>query len=143
LTVAELFFDMHFAVFFRFSYIQPIARYSPAFITRPDSVFKAITRHGILPRHPLYKEGSRFPSASFSKEVASVSETEDCSRFLFFHVFDFPRIKTFPSSFFPHKKYVTRRQNLRATYFSERIWKKFYVWSELARRRNRPLVPLF
>ena len=31
-----------------------------------------------LPGHPLYKEGLRFPSASFSKEVACVSMTEDC-----------------------------------------------------------------
>ena len=29
---------------------------------------KTITRHGVPPRHPLYKEGSRDPSASFSKE---------------------------------------------------------------------------
>jgi len=31
-----------------------------------------------LPRHPLSKEGFRFPSASFRKEVSSGSETEDC-----------------------------------------------------------------
>jgi len=37
---------------------------------------EAITRHGILPRHPLYKEGFRFlevgaSEASFLKEVAN------------------------------------------------------------------------
>ena len=46
---------------------------------------KAITRHGVPPRHPLYKEGFRFfkvyaSEASFGKEVPSIARRKIAPR---------------------------------------------------------------